>query len=74
MPRKHMFDPVVTIFDSWFKTEHLVNKCIDYLTQRTKSGAQIWSSALTKCSPSLPVLPVLPPGGTLYSTWILSQI
>jgi hypothetical protein len=69
-----MFDPVVTIFDSWFKTEHLVNKCIDYLTQRTKSGAQIWSSALTKCSPSLPVLPVLPPGGTLYSTWILSQI
>jgi len=28
------------------KTEHLFNKCINYLTQRTKSGAQIWSSAL----------------------------
>jgi len=57
------------------KTEHLVYKCINYLTQRTKSGAQIWSSALSKFQiPSLPVLPVLPPGGTLYSTWILSQI
>ena len=57
------------------KTEHLVYKCINYLTQRTKSGAQIWSSALSKFLPSsLPVLPVLPPGGILYSTWTLSQI
>ena len=38
------------------KTEHLVNKCINYLTQRTKSGAQIWSSALSKFLPCLSCL------------------
>jgi len=36
------------------KTEHLVNKCINYLTQRTKSGAQIWSSALANSFPACP--------------------
>ena len=52
------------------KTEHLVNKCIDYLTQKRCSNLELSTWQV----PSLPVLPVLPPGGNLYSTWILSQI
>jgi hypothetical protein len=38
------------------KTEHLVNEFINYMTQRTKSGAQIWSSALSKFLPCLSCL------------------